>query len=223
VLFAGTFVNRFGSFIFVFLTLYLIEQGYSTTEAGLGLTGYGLGGLGAALAGGLLADRIGRRNAIVLSMTGSGAAMLALWQADSLEAILPLVIAAGFFAELYRPASGALIADLVPAGRRVPAYAAYRLAINAGFAAGPAVGGLLAEDSFAWLFIGDAASSLAFAAIALVALPTGPRSARAQEPRSRPSAYSCRSTVWPSSVSSCPSRQSPTDCRSARCWPGRSY
>jgi len=160
-----------------------VRQGYSAAEAGLGLTGYGAGSLAAALAGGVLADRIGRRNAIALSMLGSACAMLALWRADSLAAILPLVVVAGFFAELYRPASSALVADLVPPGRRVPAFAAYRLAVNAGFAAGPAVGGLLAEDSFAWLFIGDAVTSLVFGAVALVALPPGGRTRRGDEPR----------------------------------------
>ncbi len=34
VLFAGTFVNRFGSFVLPFLVLYLIKRGYSTVEAG---------------------------------------------------------------------------------------------------------------------------------------------------------------------------------------------
>lgn len=131
----------------------------------------------------MLADRLGRRNAIAVSMFGSAGAMLSLWQAGSLTAILPLVVVAGFFAELYRPASSALVADLVPVGRRVPAFAAYRLAVNAGFAAGPAVGGLLAEDSFAWLFIGDAISSLVFGVVALVALPPGGRTPRSAEPR----------------------------------------
>jgi len=34
VLFAGTFVNRFGSFVLPFLVLYLVKRGYSTIEAG---------------------------------------------------------------------------------------------------------------------------------------------------------------------------------------------
>ena len=160
-----------------------MRNGYSPAEAGFGLAGYGAGSLAASVVGGVLADRFGRRNSIVLSMAGSAAAMLALWRADTLGTILALVVVAGFFAELYRPASSALIADLVPAGRRVPAYAAYRLAINAGFAAGPAVGGLMAEESFAYLFVGDAISSLVFGAVALFALPAGGRTPRGEEPR----------------------------------------
>src|SRR5581483_6577219 len=63
VLFAGTFVNRFGG-----LVLSLRQRGYSAAEAGLALSAYGAGSLAASAAGGHLADRIGRRNAIALSM-----------------------------------------------------------------------------------------------------------------------------------------------------------
>jgi len=183
LLFAGTFVNRFGSFVLTFLVLYLRDRGYSAREAGAALAAYGLGSLGAALAGGLLADRLGRRNAIALSMGASAATMLALSQADNLAAIVALVALAGFAAEAYRPASHALLADLTPAGRRLTAFGAYRLAINAGFAAGPAVAGLLAERSFVLLFVGDAITSLVFGAVALVWLPEGTRTPRSEERR----------------------------------------
>ena len=103
LLFAGTFVNRFGSFVLTFLVLYLRDRGYSAREAGTALAAYGIGSLGAALAGGLLADRLGRRNAIALSMGASAATMLALSQADGLAAIVVLVALAGFAAEAYRP------------------------------------------------------------------------------------------------------------------------
>lgn len=41
VLFAGTFINRFGGFVVPFLTLYLTGQGYSTDAAGLAVGAYG--------------------------------------------------------------------------------------------------------------------------------------------------------------------------------------
>jgi MFS family permease len=78
---------------------------------------------------------------------------------------------AGFTGELYRPASSALLADLVPPGLRVTAFAAYRMALNAGWACGPALGGLLAKSSYLWLFVGDAISSLLFAVVAWFAFP----------------------------------------------------
>ena len=50
------------------------------------------------------------------------------------------------------------------------------LALNAGWAFGPATAGFLAEYSFFWLFLGDAISSLLFGIVAWVALPRGVRS-----------------------------------------------
>jgi MFS family permease len=75
--------------------------------------------------------------------------------------------------ELYRPASSALLADLVPPELRVTAFSAYRMAFNAGFAFGPATAGFLAERGYFWLFAGDAATSVLFGVIALALLPRG--------------------------------------------------
>jgi MFS family permease len=181
VLFGGVFVTRVGTFVLPFFTLYLTRRGYSAPQAGFAIGAYGLGALVAQLIGGLLADRIGRRNAIGLSMCGAGAVTLALWRADSLALIYPLMFALACIGEVHRPASGALIADLVPSERRVSAFTMFRLAINVGWAVGLALGGFLAERSFDLLFVGDAATSVAFGIISLVALPHGVRSARHQE------------------------------------------
>ena len=181
VLFAGSFVNRLGTFVLPFLTLYLTGHGYSPAQAGIAIACYGLGGLISQVAGGLVADRLGRRNAIALSMFGASALTLALWRATSLAAIYPITFALAVFAELYRPASGALIADLLPAEQRVTAFTLYRLTVNVGWAAGLAIGGFLAERNFALAFIGDAITSASFGVIALVALPHGTRTAKKHE------------------------------------------
>jgi MFS family permease len=183
ILCAGTFVNRFGSFVAVFLVLYLRERGYSIAESGLVVSFYGIGNVIAAAVGGWVADRFGRRNALALSMFGSAATLLLLSQAASLPLIIVLTTLAGLTGEMYRPAAAALITDLTPAGERIPAFALNRLAINAGFAAGPAVAGLLAEHSFFLLFLGDALTSVAFGVICLTALPEGVRVRREDERR----------------------------------------
>jgi MFS family permease len=181
ILFAGTFVHRLASFVFPFLALYLTRRGLSLTEAGLAITGYGIGGVLAQISGGLLTDRIGRRNAIAVSMITSAALVLLLLQARSLPAVMAIVIVYSFFAELHRPASGALIADLVPSDHRVAAYAFNRLLFNIAFAVGLALGGFLAEESFTLLFIADAATSAAFGLISLLALPHGSRTGKEEE------------------------------------------
>jgi MFS family permease len=171
VLFAGTLVNRFGSFVFVFLAMYLTDRGYTAPQAGLAIGAYGVGAIMASLVGGWLADHMGRRNSIVLSMVLSAATMLALSQAEGYALLMALTVLAGFCAEMYRPAASALIADVTTPAQRVTAFALYRLAINLGFAIGPAVGGFLAHESFFYLFAGDALTSLVYAGIAIAALP----------------------------------------------------
>jgi MFS family permease len=181
VLFAGSFVNRLGTFVLPFITLYLTRNGFSVPQAGLAIAAYGLGGLLSQIVGGLLADRIGRRNTIALSMLSTGALTLALWQAETLALIYPLMFGIGCMGELHRPAAGALIADLLPSEQRVTAFTLYRLAVNVGWAGGLALGGFLADRSFDLVFVGDAATSIAFGVISLVALPHGTRTARHEE------------------------------------------
>lgn len=181
VLFAGTFVHRLASFVFPFLALYLTRRGLSISEAGLALTGYGIGGVTAQLAGGLLTDRVGRRNSIALSMIASAALVLLVLQARSTFAVVGVVILYAFFAELHRPASYALLADLTPPEHRMAAIAFYRLLVNLAFAIGLAVGGLVAARSFTWLFVVDAVSSATFGVISLLVLPHGTRTRRSEE------------------------------------------
>jgi len=175
ILFFGTFLNKFGSFVVPFLTLYLTSRGYTVGQAGLAVSAYGLGNLCASLLGGHLADKLGRRKTILLSMFSGAAAMMLLSQAHGLGVIILLTALTGLTNELYRPASAALLADIVSPGQRVTAFAGLRVSLNAGFAFGPATAGLLAAYGYFWLFAGDAATSVLFGLVALVALPRGSR------------------------------------------------
>jgi MFS family permease len=171
ILFAGTFLNKFGSFVVPFLALYLTARGYSLAQAGVAVGAYGVGNVLASLVGGHLADHFGRRRTIVLSMFTGAASMMLLSQARAFPAILTASAFAGLAGEFYRPASSALLADLVPDANRVTAYSAYRMAINAGFAFGPATAGFIAGHGYFWLFAGDAATSCLFGLVALLVLP----------------------------------------------------
>ena len=156
-----------------FLTLYLTRQGYTVGQAALAVGAYGAGNLVAAILGGHLADRWGRRKTIGFSMFSGAIAMLLLSQAHTLPVITLLTALLGLVGELYRPACSALLADLIPPGQRVTAFAMYRVAFNAGFAFGPAMAGFLAAHGFFWLFVGDALTSMLFGLVALFALPRG--------------------------------------------------
>jgi MFS family permease len=181
ILFGGTFVNRFGTFVMPFLVLYLTRIGYTIAQAGLAVGVYGGGHIIASMLGGHMADRIGRRNTIAVSMFASAATMLALSQARTYPMILILTFCTGLASELYRPASHALIGDLVPQEQRITAFGMYRFAVNLGFAIGPATAGFLAEHSFFYIFLGDAITSVGYGIIALIALPHGLRGHSAGE------------------------------------------
>src|SRR5437762_6800483 len=87
-LFAGTLVNRLGSFVFTYLALYLTQaRGFTDEAAGAVVGLYGLGALAAGPVAGVIADRTGRRLVMLLSTAGGAAAMLALSAAERPEAI----------------------------------------------------------------------------------------------------------------------------------------
>jgi MFS family permease len=171
ILFFGMFLNKFGSFVVPFLALYLTRLGYTLADAGLAIGAYGVGNLIASLLGGHLADTIGRRKTILLSLFSGAGAMLLLSQAHTLPMIIGLAALTGLASEFYRPACSALLTDLVPPDQRVTAFAAYRMSFNAGWAFGPATAGFLATKGFFWLFVGDAATSVLFGLVVLLALP----------------------------------------------------
>jgi predicted MFS family arabinose efflux permease len=77
----------------------------------------------------------------------------------------------------------AAVADVDPPGDRARAWGLSYLAMNLGSALGLTLGGLLATWSFRALFLADAATTLAFAAIVLRRVPeTRPPGTRARSP-----------------------------------------
>jgi MFS family permease len=171
-IFAGTLVNRLGSFVLPFLSLFLTRgRGYSVGEAGLVLTAMGLGSAISQPIGGGLADHIGRRRTMVLGLVASGVTLLAVGAAQGLPMLCASALVYGVAADLYRPASQAAIADLVDEGLRPRAYALIFWALNLGFAVATLLGGVLADRGYWLLFVGDAATSIGFAAIVLRLVP----------------------------------------------------
>lgn len=177
----GSFINWFASFAIVFLVLYLTHRGFTVAQAGTAVAAYGLGEM---LAGGLaghLADRLGRRTTMAVSMFSGAATVMALYFVQPYPAIVAMAFLAGVATETWRPASRALMADLVPEGQRVTAYAVVRLAGNLGAAGGSAAAGFLADHSFLWVFLSDALTSAIFGLIAVFLLPPGRRTRREEE------------------------------------------
>jgi MFS family permease len=167
----GAFINRLGSFITPYLALVLQREfRLPPAQAGLLVMGYGAGSLVSILLGGQITDRLGRRTALLLSLFGSGLLALGMAAAPNLAVLAPLLVLFGVLVDLYRPASAAMIGDLLPSAQRAVGFAAMRLAVNLGFAFGVAVGGFLADRNWRWLFAGDGLTTLLFGTLVLVAI-----------------------------------------------------
>lgn len=169
---AGTLVNRTGAFMFVFLPIYLKqERGLSLTQVGMIGMLEGLGMLAAGLVGGALADRIGRRPTLAIAIVCGAAAMINMGFARTLPHLAIGALLLGFFGEMYRPATQAMVADLVPGPERARAFALNYWAVNLGFALAAIVGGLASRLGFTVLFVADAVTTLAFGSIVLLKVP----------------------------------------------------
>jgi MFS family permease len=173
VLIGATFVNRFGVFVWPFLTIYITRNGNTASQAGVAVACYSVGGLCAAGLGGWLADRLGRNVTMALSSIGAAVFMMAMSQFTDWRWLSVMAFAVGLVSEAGHPAGVALLQDLVPAGHRIVGFAVHRFAVNLGWSFGPAVAGLMANHSFLWLFVIDAATSAFFGVIAWIYLPRG--------------------------------------------------
>lgn len=172
VLWVGTLMNRLGQFVVPFLALYLTSvRGLSVSQAALVVSLYGMGAFGSSLSGGLLADSIGRRATMVLSMTLAAVMTFVFGWLTSLWLIALLAVPLGYCIELYRPAASAAIADFVPVEERVRAFGLVYWAINVGASVAPILAGLLLTMSFQILFMVDALTSLLFAGLIAQGIP----------------------------------------------------
>jgi predicted MFS family arabinose efflux permease len=175
VLFATTLVNRAGTMVLPFLVLYLTRDlGLTAGQAGSVLFVYGVGAFISAALSGRLSDVLGPMHVIRDSLFLSGVILLAFPFARTYATVVTMALALSLAAEAFRPASMAVVADLVKPAQRKPAFALTRLAINLGMSIGPALGGFLATVSFRSLFLVNGVSSLAAGTLLLLALRRAP-------------------------------------------------
>jgi len=146
-------INRTGSIVFFFMTLYLTSQkDYTVAEAGQMISVYGFGALFGALLGGWLTDKIGSMKVQLYSLILSGIGYLVLGYAEQGIQIAGLLFVIAMVSEAFRPANGTAIAEVTSPEIRARAYALNRLAVNVGVTIGPAVGGFLATISYMYIF-----------------------------------------------------------------------
>ncbi|MEU2616131.1 MFS transporter [Micromonospora sp. NPDC007271] len=180
-LWTGTLINRLGSFVLVFLAIYLTqERHFSASQAGLVIGMWGVGGAVGTTIGGTLTDRWGRRPTLLTAQIGAAALMVALGLARPLWAVALGALLLGAFAEMARPAFGAMMVDVVPEKDRLRAFSLNYWAINLGFACAAVLAGVAAQAGYLLLFLVDAATTLITALIIFArvgetrSVPTGP-------------------------------------------------
>lgn len=166
VLCVGSFVVSAGMMVVPFLTLYLsVHLGLGPGFATLALGAHGLGQLIGAVLGGMIADRYGRRYAMLGGLLAAAVLVTVLGRLTTPALILVNVVAFSVGVACYRPAANAMISDLLSPEDRPTGYSLNYAAGNLGFALASGLGGTLARRDYAWLFLADALASLAFVVI----------------------------------------------------------
>lgn len=122
-------------------------------------------GLFASILAGTLADRIGRKAVMVVSLAMIGVAYFFLVQAETYLQFALLMGLVGLSNPLYQVGADAMLADMIPSEQRTDAYAINRIANNAAFGIGPAIGGFLASTSYNLAFYGASTGFLIYSVI----------------------------------------------------------
>ena len=157
----STLVARTGAFVAPFLSYYLTRSlGHSAAFAGFVAALNAVGAGVSAVVGGVLADRVGRRATLLGALVASAVTLVALGSVHAVGLIAGLAFLAGLANNATRPATGAIIADIVPSADRGRAYALNYWAINLGFAIAMLSAGAVASHGYTLLFVADAMANL---------------------------------------------------------------
>ncbi len=173
ILSVAMFINRSGSMVLLFTSLYLtIDLHFTIGQAGLALSFYGMGSVLGSYAGGWLTDRKNFFDIMILSLITSGLILLLLLIATTPFFISLIIFLYAFAADIFRPANSKAITAYSTSENRTRSVSLVRLAINLGFSIGPAVGGFIALYlGYKWLFVIDACTSFLAAIMLFMYLP----------------------------------------------------
>jgi predicted MFS family arabinose efflux permease len=158
-----TFINRAGTMVLPFLSKYLKEDlHFSYAQVGWIMVSFGFGSMLGSWLGGKLSDKIGFYRIMVFSLFVSGLAFFGLQYITSFEGLCVGIFLLMTIADMFRPAMFVSIAAYAKPENRTRALTLVRLAINLGFGAGPALGGLIImKIGYQGLFWADGATCIA--------------------------------------------------------------
>jgi MFS family permease len=181
------FVDRVGgTMLFPFFSLYITQKfNVGMTQAGIILGFFSIFGMLGSMIGGALTDKFGRRSLILFGLVFSALSTLSLGLVNQFWMLFPLAVLTGLLSDVAGPAHQAMIADLLPENQRAEGFGILRVVGNMAWILGPTIGGLIANQSYFYLFISDAVISCIVALLFYMLIPeTKPQAQAGEEAQS---------------------------------------
>jgi predicted MFS family arabinose efflux permease len=164
-------INRCGTMVLVFMTLYCMKNGFTLKQGGIVVALYGIGSLIGALVGGKISDAFGFYYTQFSALFFGGIMFIVLGYMKSYEAICIVTFFLAMINESFRPANASAIAHYSTPETRTQSFSLVRLSINLGFTFGSAIGGFLASKSYHLLFWVDGCTNILASIFLLMLLP----------------------------------------------------
>lgn len=157
-----TFINRAGTMVLPFLSKYLKEDLHFTyNQVGWIMVAFGFGSMLGSWLGGKLSDKIGFYKIMIFSLFTSGVSLFFVQYITTFWALCVAMFVLMTIADMFRPAMFVSLGAYAKPENRTRALTLVRLAVNLGFAAGPALGGLIIMGmGYSGLFWVDGASCI---------------------------------------------------------------
>jgi len=158
-----TLINRAGTMVIPFLSLYLIKSlKFSLSDVGWVMSAFGLGSVVGSWLGGKLTDKIGYYKVMVFSLISTGVLFIALQFLHTFESFCFGIFLVMMVADSFRPAMFVALSAYSKPENKTRSVTLIRLAINLGFSAGPAIGGVIITTiSYGGLFWVDGITCIA--------------------------------------------------------------
>ena len=139
-----TFINRSGTMVIPFLSLYLTESlNYTLENVGWIMSAFGVGSVLGSWMGGKLTDKYGFYPVMYLSLALTGILFIGLQFIEEFYAFCFAIFLVMLVADAFRPAMFVAMNTYSKAENKTRSVTLIRLAINLGFSAGPAIGGFI--------------------------------------------------------------------------------
>ena len=173
VLVLATFIDRMGGFLlFPFFALYVTAHfNVGMIQVGFLFSLFSVGNIIGGIIGGALADKYGRRAMILIGLIASGVSTIFMGLVNDLNLFYIIATISGLMGNFGGPARQAMVADLLPKEKQAKGFGILRVAVNLSATVGPIFGGFIASQSYLFLFIADAVSSLITGVIVFVVIP----------------------------------------------------